>query len=75
MAQVDFNTKIPEKVARILEARAKRLGMKANNLLEDHAKSLAKQELIDEDPIASIEPAIEAIEARANAAAAARGEV
>ena len=74
MAQVDFNTKIPEKVARILTARAKRLGMKANNLLEDYAKALAKQELIDEDPIVSIEPAIEAIEARADAVAAARGD-
>lgn len=75
MAQVDFNTKIPEKAARILAARAKRLGVKANSLLEDYAKALVKQELIDEDPIVSIEPAIEVIEARADAVAAARGGV
>jgi phosphoenolpyruvate-protein kinase (PTS system EI component) len=70
-----LNLDVPLRIKRILQARADRLGLTMDALLEPQLRAIARQEIADEDAIMSLEPTIEQIEERARLAKVARGEV
>lgn len=70
-----LNLDVPLRIKRILQARADRLGLTMDAMLEPQLRAIANQEIHDEDSIMSLEPTLEQIEERARRAKTARGEV